>query len=497
MRSTQSSFLHKQRALLGLLALAATAVVGMPVSASASSTAGTTIMNHVTVNYKDAGGFNTYNADATTIVTVNLVMAPLTLSAAPVGNAAPGALSCTSIATNYASGSTINFLYAMRANANGADTTGGGTKLSMANTPANTNNVTVNYSTLDYTGGSPVANPATRIFGAAIPTAVLSETQLQFPGGALSGFAVNDLVAVPTSAGVRVYLVTAVSVGAAPVYSHTGNTTYTDVGTFVGGANHVETKGTLTLGAWATQSITLNGSATSFGGTPAPTLATGNTLTPNTPIGEMVLVKVDVSANNSNLLAGTVDFTLTTTDSASGNPATAPCTAGTFQAPTLSIKKEASNFTAAPGTFGATATGNPGQILEYRVTVTNAGGQASLVNVSDAVPSYTSLVTGLTYGTGAGTIFAKVTDNAARTVELTTTVDSETQPVGNKLSYGDAAGTAALSALKFWMGDTATNAAGGKLPYCSSGAFTTSATCTGGGGTWITTLTILYQVKID
>lgn len=497
MRKEHRSFLTTQRLLLAGLTLAAVAVVGLPVSASANSTANTTIMNKVTVSYTDAGGLNPFSADATTIVTVNLVKAALTISNAPSGNAAPPALSCLSVATAYPSGSTINFLYAMRANANGPDTS---TNLSMANTPNNVNGVTVAYSVLDYQGLNPVANPATRVFGAAIPIAVVSDTVLEFPGGALAGFAVNDLVAVSTTAGVRVYLVTAVNAGAAPVYSHVGNVAYTDVGTFIGGSNHVETKGTLTLGAWGVQSITLNGATTNFGGTPAPTFASTNPATLNVPLGEMMLVKVDVTASTNTATDGTVDFTLTTTDSSAANPATAVCKAGTFKAPTLSIKKEASNFSAAPGVFGATATGNPGQILEYRVTVTNTGGQASLVNVSDNVPSYTTLVTNATYGSGtAGTIFAKITDNATvpNSVELTTAVNPEVQPLDPvETGFGDAAGTIATSALKFWLGDTATQAAGGKLPYCSNPAFTTAATCVG-PASWITTLTILYKVTID
>jgi uncharacterized repeat protein (TIGR01451 family) len=261
-----------------------------------------------------------------------------------------------------------------------------------------------------------------------------------------------------------------------------------------------EVKGTLTLGAWGTQSITLNGVSTNFGGTPAPTFASTNPATLNVPIGEMMLVKVDVTAATNSATDGTVDFTLTTTDSLGGNSADAPCTAGTFKAPTLTIKKEARNFSTS-GSFGATATGNPSQILEYRVTVTNTGGQAALVNVSDNVPAYTTLVTNATYGSGtAGTIFAKITDNAATplSVELTTGVDSETQPNASaKTGYGDAAGTAAGAALKFWLGDTATNALGGKLPYCSNGTSTTQAACTTASKDWITTLTILYQVKID
>lgn len=504
MRNEQCSFLQKQRTLLAFLTLAAVAAVSLPVNASANTTANTTIMNKVTVNYKDAAGAGNFNADATTIVTVNLVKAGLEITNAPSGNAAPPALSCTSVATTYPSGSTLSVLYALTATANGQDTY----NLSMANTA---NNVTIsssNYNTLTYTGAvagaDPAANPnpATRTLGSAIPTRIVSDTVLEFPGGALEGFAVNDLVVVQTTAGKRTYLVTAVSAGSAPIHSNTGNAPWTDVGSLT----QAEVKGTLTLGAWGSQSITINGASVSFGGTPAPTFASSNPATLNLPVGEMVLVKVDVTANNNTVGAnGTVDFTLTTNDSSNtpANTKTAPCSVGTWAAPNLSITKSVRNFSVAPtGAFAATATGNPGQILEYQVVVSNLSGQASLVNVSDQVPNYTTLVTHTTYGNGTpGTIFAKVTDNASNTLSLTTTVDSETQPLAAasvETAFGDAAsGTAPALNLKFFLGDTATNASGGKLPYCSDGTAISADGSTCASGTRITTMTILYQVKID
>jgi len=490
MRTRAPSFLSRQRTMLSILALAAAGTIGLIDEASANSTAKATIMNKVTVNYRDAGGVNSFAADATTIVTVNLVKAGLSISNAPSGNSAPPALSCTSVATNYPSGSTVNFLYALTANANGQDTY----NLSMANTPHSVNPVAVAYSTLDFAGLNPVAAPPTTVLGSAIPTRVVSDTVLEFPGGALEGFALNDIVAVATTAGTRVYLVTGVDAGQAPIYSHVGNVAYTDIGS----VTQAETKGTLTLGAWGVQSITLNGATVNFGGTPAPTFNSTNPATLNMPVSEMVLVKVDVTASTNSQTDGTVDFTLSTTDSSTGNLQTAPCTAGTFKAPSLSIRKETSNFTLTPGAFGATATGAPGQILEYRVTITNSGGQASLVDVSDNVPAYTTLVTHTAYGNGTpGTIFAQITDNAANTVSLTSAVDNEVQPLGAiETGFGDAAGTAATAALKFWLGDTALNNTGGRLPYCSDGsAITTTGTCS--TGTLINTLTILYQVRID
>lgn len=489
-----------QRALLGCLTLTAVAAVGLPVNAFANTTAKTTIMNKVSVNYKDVNGAGNFNADATTIVTVNLVQAGLNITNAPSGDNAPPALSCVNTVTNYPSGSTLSVLYALTATANGQDVY----NLAMANTPNNVT-ATVAYNILTYTGAvagalpSANPNPATRTLGSAIPTRVVSDTVLEFPGGALEGFAVNDLVVVQTTGGPRTYLVTAFSAGSAPTNDNVGNVAHTDVGTAA-----AEVKGTLTLDAWTGINVTINGAPVPVGGTPAPTFATTNPATLNLPVGEMVLVKVDVTAAITTAGAdGTVDFTLTTTDSSSGNSQTAACSVGTWVAPNLSITKSVRNFSVAPtGAFTATATGNPEQILEYQVVVSNTSGQASLVNVTDVVPSYTKLVTHTTYGNGTtGTIYAKVTDNATNTLSLTTSVDSETQPLAAdsvETAFGDAAtGTAPALNLKFFLGDNATNAAGGRLPYCSDGTAISADGLTCATGTRITTLTILYQVKID
>jgi uncharacterized repeat protein (TIGR01451 family) len=490
-------YLPGPRFLYAGLAICALAAIASPGTASANSTANTTILNTVTVSYKDVTLTNTFSASASTIVTVNLVKAALNTTGVPTAANGSPALTCLA-AFDVPSGSTINSLYALTATANGQDT------YSLAlgtTTPHNVNGVTVSYSTLKFDGSLETAAPASRVLGSAIPTAIVSDTVLQFPGGALAGFSVNDVVVVQTTAGPRAYLVTAVSAGTAPVYSNVGNTAYSTLGTLT----QAEVKGTLTLGAYAAQTITLNTTNdTTIGGTVAPTFASTNAATLGVPVGELVLVKVSVQASTNTLLDGTVDYLLNTTASGGTNPATVSCTVGTFKAPTLTIKKETRNLTAS-GSFGATATGNPGDILEYRVTVTNTGGQAAQVVVADAVPVYTSLVAfGTSYGVGAPTnttadFFASVS-NGLSTINLTRAADSETQPTAPlaKVGFGKTgATTAAGSPLTFYLGDSSTNAAGGKIPACSDTTFLTQATCTAATKTWVTTYTILYQVKID
>jgi len=224
----------------------------------------------------------------------------------------------------------------------------------------------------------------------------------------------------------------------------------------------------------------------------------------------MILVEVSVTARTTAITDGTVAYTLTTTDSSSANPATIACTAGNFQAPSLSIKKEVRNVTAA-GVFGGASTGNPGDILEYRITVANSGGQGAQVVVSDLVPAYTSLVTfGTSYGTGApaGTLadyFARVTDTAGNFVDLTRDPnDSETQSASQTapIAYGNTTNTLvnpvpAATPISFYLGDTATKTTGGLVPACTKTGNNTTAACTTAGGTWVTSYTILFQVKVN
>lgn len=495
--------MKQKQTLVAALAITALAAIGSPGTAEANSTANATILNVVRVDYKDISGQNSFAANASTIVTVNLVKAALNPSAAPTGANGNPLLSCLP-AFDTASGTTISALYALTASANGQDTY----KLSIANTPKNVNNASVVYSTLTKDGVVAAVAPGTRVLGSAIPTGVVSANTLQFPGGALAGFEIDDIVIVQTAAGKKAFLVTAVNPGAAPIFSHTGDVAYTDA---TGAFTTPEVKGTLTLGAYADKTITLNSTndTTFGGGGTAPVF--DNPLSAATlglPVGEMVLVKVSVAASTNTLLDGTVDYILTSTDSALVNPSTSTiaCSVGTFKAPTLSIKKEVRNFSTDPtGDFIATATGNPGQILEYRVTVTNTGGQAAQVTVADAVPSYTSLVTHAgSYGSGSGSgastdLIARVSDGT-NAVNLTLgAADSEIQPLagGVETGFGKAADVTAGSPITFYLGDTSTNALGGKLPYCSNGTSPTAAACTTALATWITSYTILYQVEID
>jgi uncharacterized repeat protein (TIGR01451 family) len=483
-----------QRFMVSALALAALAILGSPGSASANTTADSTVLNVVRVDYKDASGTNSFAATASSTITVNLVKAALNNSAPPTGANGSPALSCLP-AGDYLSGSTISSLYALAATANGDDNY----NLSIVSTPSNANNVTVAYSTRTYTGAQDTLNPAARRLGSAIPVAISGTDTLIFPGGSLADFAANDIVLVEIGGAKKAFLVDTVVVGQKPIYSNGSDTPQTTVGSYT----QAEVQGSLKLKAYADQTVTLNGSSVTFGGgNTAPAFSTGGSIpTLGVPVGEMVLVQIDVTASATSITTdGTVAYTLTATNGTQAT--TIACTAGNFKATTLSITKEVRNITAGTG-FGATSSGNPADILEYRVTVTNTGGQAAQVVVTDPVPDYTKLVTfPATYGTGTGTgagtdIFAKISDGT-NSVDLTVAADSETQPLAPvETGFGKAAGITAGSVTTIYVGDTATNALGGKVPTCSNGTSPTQAACTAASATWITSYTILYQVKID
>lgn len=454
----------RQRVTAGALALAAFVFIGAPQQAAANTTAETKIVNLASVVYTDASGNNTFNASATATITVNLVPSALTASAPPVaGDGTPGISCLTPVDTE--SGQTISALYALFANANGGDSY----NLSMGvPVETNTSNVTVAYSVRTYTGaleGS--ANPAARTLGSAIPVGFSGTDTLLFPGDTnlTASFAVDDIVVVTTAAGDRAYLVAAVTNGVASVAT---------VGTTIAGSKTNDTNATLQLKAYPVQTILGN----SVGGTVAPDFDS-NAPTIGVPVGEMVLVQVDVTASNDTFAAdGTVAFTLTTNTAPATDVAAITCTVGTWKGVNLAITKEVRLLPA--GTFGPTASGNPGDILEYRLTIDNSGGLAKAVVVTDNIPEYTTLVsfsdsyagTSVLSPAAISTLFAQTFDGTTTTSLTTVNSDDEGD------TSGDATGNAAGSTMTFYIGTDSDENSGGNVNAA-------------------TNYTVIYRVKID
>lgn len=411
---------------------AAVAVLGMlggmavTSSAYANTAANATILNVVQVNYKDASKANAYSATATTSVTVNLVESALALS--------------TAVDQSVASGGTATYGYTLTATANGSDVYD-----LLVTMPATSGvagaAVTADIMTSDRTASASsltIGTAASLTLGASVITGITAADTLAFPGGTLSDIAVGDVVVVNGNS----YLVTGVTLGAGASHTNVGGVNQTTDGTLT-----AEVQGSLTLAIHPA------------GSNVAPAFGAGDV---GTVAAEQVYLEITSTATTTGSADGTVDHTI---EADSSNNSTlgvgvdnyvTTTNQTTFTGTQLSIKKEVRNVTQA-GAFAATATGNPGEVLEYQVTVTNTGsGAAAEVFVTDTVPAYTTLVV---TGGNFGTIF-----DGTNTVTLTSATDSETQPgAPTETGFGEASGTAAGSTITVYVGDNSTNALGGDV----------------------------------
>jgi len=453
--------------ILAQLVLLFLALLIIAPGVEANTGAGATILNTVQVDYKDAGGVQSFSANATTSTTVNLVKSGLSYSGMPTG-AAKGKTAPMPSNQTVDSGATASYLIALTANANGGDT------YNLSRTIGAVTNMisdTVTYSTMRNDGTTVITagSPATVALGASVIQNNTANT-ISIPGN-------SNLAALITlnSAGYKVlvvggvdYIVTGITGGTAPSNTHVGNIYYNNVGTPT-----AETLAVITLGANPAGSNT------------TPSLTPSDPALKGTVVAEQILVKVDVTGTVGPTAGtdGTVAFTLTTTDSSAGNSQTTSTVTTTFRASNLQVRKTVRNFTKS-GSFAASATGDPGDVLEYKVEINNAGASsAKVVSSTDAVPIYTKLVCGAAaLGTAvctgtASDIFATI-NLGANTVNVTYGVDAEC--ASSPAAAGNAAGFAEGSALKFYMGSTCN----GSTPV--GGTVAASAT-----------YTIIYRVKMN
>jgi len=142
----------------------------------------------------------------------------------------------------------------------------------------------------------------------------------------------------------------------------------------------------------------------------------------------------------------------------------------TAQAPNLTVVKDVRNVTTA-GAFGATANAAPAQILEYRLTVTNAGAiAATAVVLTDPDHTWTTFVSGSIWIGSNGT-----TSNGGGNVNQDdNNTGAETCAVA-VCGIGSATAGGPVTAN---LGNGATEAAGGNLPPA-------------------TTVYVYFQVRVD
>jgi uncharacterized repeat protein (TIGR01451 family) len=493
-------YLPQGRGAFAALALTALAAAGAPETACASTTAGTTILNVVTVEYNDASNTNSFKAAFSTTVTVNLVKAGLSITTPPSDAAYAPAFSCANAGT-YASGDTFSAVYALTATANGQDSY----KLDIASSATNgSSSATYTFLKADGTPlGGALGASSEKVLNSAIAVGTLGKDTLLFPGGSLKdeangGLKQGDVVVVDYGATKTAYLVKQVILGRAAGYDINGDTASTGTGNKTD-----EVRDQVQVEAWPNNTLGI-GDANKAPDFEVLAPAAG------TVVGQMALVQIEVRGISSVKGAdATVEYKLSATDSAGNNiqyvgvGGSNTCPAGTFLATNLQILKQVRNLTKL-GSWAATASSDPGEILEYLVTVTNNGGQANSATVMDTIPIYTKLVTySDSYGTGSANettgFFAQLSDGT-NSVDLTMDANGEVarQPASPAptVGYGKAAGVGAGQALNFYLGQGSDATKGGTVPSCSDSSKNTLALCVA-PETWSRTYTIKYRVKVD
>jgi uncharacterized repeat protein (TIGR01451 family) len=440
-----------RRPLWAALAVVASLFLAMLITVpqvEANTGAGATILNNVTINYQDASSVTNYSANAATLVTVNLVRAGLTYSGRPT-TASKGTSASMPAGQTINSGATQTYLIALTANANGGDTY---TLTDAISGVTNMASDSVSWATVKPDGSTVITSgsPSSIALGASVIQAESGVT-ISIPGGSTVAAAITTGAIKTLVVGGIDYSVSSITSGTAPNNTNNGGTYYNSTGTATGEALAVITLAANTSGA----NVTPNFSGNALVGTLAAEQ-------------QLVLVSVIGVVGATAGTNGTVAFTLTTKDGAGGNSASmSSAIITTFNASNLQVEKLVRNCTSTGtscGTFAATATGKPGDVLEYEVLVKNAGSsQATKVAALDAVPTYTQLICGAAYGgntvcTALGTqIFATIYDGT-NTANIPCTAGG----LANT-GYGSAAGYVAASALNFYLGTSSTTSAGGNV----------------------------------
>ena len=367
----------------------------------AATSGNATIFNESTVSY--TSGAATLTASADVSVTV------ITLAANPT-------VTVDTAAQSVAAGANAVYNYTIRSNANGIDTY----NLSLASGDAN---VSASTDTIA---------ASTSLWGGVVLSSGAGTINL--PGGSTTGLALNDTVEVfnSTTAGMERYTVTGIAAGNAES-SGTPETeavlTLTPVGASPAIAGDVAS-GTQ-IGQYTVTTLTQTA------GTPT-TAGTDGTHTNN-----LTLTSTATLADN----ATTASYT---TSAGDGNE-----TITTVSSPQVTILKESRNVTTGSAFVSdGSTTAKPGEVIEYRITVTNTHATASTTNVylTDIIPTYTAINTAVAaYGgndvqitytdvAGAGANNYSVTQTIANDVD-----QAEEIPAGTlQVTVGDGAGDAGV-----------------------------------------------------
>ncbi len=376
---------HSREGLIGRVVTAALLVLSLWVTAplaQAATSGNATIFNESTVSY--TSGTSTLTASADVSVTV------VTLAANPT-------VTVDSTAQSVAAGANAVYSYTIRSNANGVDTY----NLSLASVDANVS------------ASSDTIAASTTLWGGIVLSSGAGTINL--PGGSTAGLANGDTVELTVAGSPERYTVTITTAGTPE------------------SSGVPEVQATLTLApVGASPAITAaNVVAGTQVGEYSVTTLTQTAGTPSTP-GTDGTHTNNLTVTSTATLADNVTTASYTTSAGDGNE-----TITTVSSPQVTILKESRNVTTGSAFVSdGSTTAKPAEVIEYRITVTNTHGTASTTNVylTDVIPTYTAIATGV-YNGGADDVQIDYTDADAG--------PSTTTTYHTAASDGDQAATAA------------------------------------------------------
>lgn len=336
--NTRSKFFRQQITFFCLLAMAA--ITSLPSLAQASTSAGATIWNKVTVNYT-ASGVPTSNTAVATVTVLTLATAP-TITVNPISQ------------ITLAGGGAIVYTYTVISNANGPDT------YTVAIDGATSTNTDVSAQ------GNALSTGSIALWGGIVTGSGAGYVEL--PGGFnQTNLADGDKITLIVGGTPRYYTVTAASTVAGSVNGATGAETKGKVFlTPVGGTDPAITDLNVGLGAVISEY--------------------NNALTNTLTAGALTAAPAD-GTHTTNLT-----FTTTATDL---TPAvvTYTTTAGNGNETTTTVKDQILTITK----VADLASAKPGETITYTITVTNVSTNAATgASIIDTVPTYTTYVTNST-----------------------------------------------------------------------------------------------------
>ena len=366
----------------------------------AATSGNATIFNEATVSY--TSGTTTLTASADVSVTV------ITLAANPT-------VTVDLTAQSVAAAANAVYNYTLRSNANGVDTY----NLTLASVDA------------DVTASTDVIAASSTLWGGIVLGSPVAG-EITLPGGSVTTLvAGTSTVELTVAGGTERYTVTTITAGNA---ESSGVPEVLDVLALTPvGASPAIGIGDVVAGTQVGQY--------------AVTVLTQTAGTPTTP-GTDGTHTNNLTTTSTATLADNATTATYTTSAGDGNE-----TITTVVSPSVTILKESRNFTTTSAWVSdGSTTAKPGEVIEYRLTITNIHATASTTNVflTDVIPAYTTINTAV-YGADDVQIdYTDVAGGGANDYSVTDTIandgdQAEEIPAGTlQVTVGDTAGDAGV-----------------------------------------------------